>query len=123
MLDTIKFRVAQDQDYLNRICKGRVKLIDVSWNTMSGVAKEFQAKKPKLIHFNLVAKPWHFKDVDYSKEFWEYAKKTAFFEQIEKTLNEYTDYQREEDKTSMMNLISLAEKENDCVGDDRKENV
>ena len=27
LLENIKFSVIQDQDYLNRICKGRVKLI------------------------------------------------------------------------------------------------
>ena len=30
LLDMIKFRVAQDQDYLNRLCKGRVLIIDNS---------------------------------------------------------------------------------------------
>ena len=31
-LSKTTFSVAQDQDYLNRICKGRVKFIDSSWN-------------------------------------------------------------------------------------------
>ena len=28
LLDKIRFSVAQDQDYLNRLCKGRVKIVD-----------------------------------------------------------------------------------------------
>ena len=34
LLGTTKFSVAQDQDYLNRICKGRVKYIDNAWDVM-----------------------------------------------------------------------------------------
>ena len=34
LLETIKFTVAQDQDYLNRLCKGKVKIIDKAWDTM-----------------------------------------------------------------------------------------
>ena len=34
MLEKIKFEVAQDQDYLNRLCKGRVTLVDRQWDCM-----------------------------------------------------------------------------------------
>ena len=34
LLDKIKFAVAQDQDYINRLCKGRVKLFGREWNRM-----------------------------------------------------------------------------------------
>ena len=33
-LEKIKFAVAQDQDYLNRLCKGRVKIISNVWDKM-----------------------------------------------------------------------------------------
>ena len=35
LLETIKFSVAQDQDYLNRLCKGRVKLFSNTWNRIA----------------------------------------------------------------------------------------
>ena len=34
LLETIKFSVAQDQDYLNRLCKGRVRIISNVWDKM-----------------------------------------------------------------------------------------
>ena len=34
LLQTVKFAVAQDQDYLNRLCKGRVRIISNVWDKM-----------------------------------------------------------------------------------------
>ena len=70
MLEKIKFEVAQDQDYLNRLCKGRVKILDYSWNRMPVMGKT--EGKINLIHYNLGAKPWYFDNVVYQEYFWEY---------------------------------------------------
>lgn len=32
LLSTVKYSVIQDEDYLNRMCKGRVKFVDSTWN-------------------------------------------------------------------------------------------
>ena len=45
MLEKIKFEVAQDQDYLNRLCKGRVKILDYSWNRMPVMGKNREKNK------------------------------------------------------------------------------
>ena len=42
LLEKIKFEVAQDQDYLNRLCKGRVKILDKAWNTMPVMGKKME---------------------------------------------------------------------------------
>ena len=34
LLKTVKYSVAQDQDYLNRLCKGRTKIIPDTWDRM-----------------------------------------------------------------------------------------
>ena len=34
LLSTVKYSVIQDEDYLNRMCKGRVKFVDSTWNKM-----------------------------------------------------------------------------------------
>ena len=65
MLETLKFAVAQDQDYLNRICKGRVKILDGSWNTMPGGIQEENRNNINIIHYNLSYKPWHFDNIMY----------------------------------------------------------
>ena len=90
-LDKIKFSVAQDQDYLNRLCKGRVKIVDYGWNRMPIATEKCDDKNIKLIHYNLAYKPWHFEDILYKEYFWEYAQKTEFFEDIMRIKENYTD--------------------------------
>lgn len=117
MLGKIRFEVAQDQDYLNRLCKGRVKILDFSWNRMPIMGK--RDGEINLIHYNLGAKPWYFDDVLYQEYFWKYAKKTEFYNEIKAIGAKYTDADKERDDANSAKLIELAQKETDCVGDDR----
>ncbi len=119
ILEQIRFTVAQDQDYLNRLCKGRTKIIDRVWNRMPIYTDKVKEEDIKLIHYNLAYKPWHFDDTLYKKYFWEYAKKTEYYEDILKIKSEYTDEQRFTDIDQYKNLQSLAALEVSCVGDDR----
>lgn len=118
LLEKIRFEVAQDQDYLNRLCKGRVKILDFSWNKMPVMGK--RDGDINLIHYNLGAKPWYFDDVLYQEYFWEYAEKTEFYNEIKEIGEKYTEADKEKDDASSAKLIELAQKETDCVGDDRK---
>ena len=120
LLDTVKFKVAQDQDYLNRLCKGRVTIIDNEWNTMPAANPEIRSKNPKLIHYNLSFKPWHLDNVPYEEYFWDFAWQTEFYDEIRYIKDHYTESQRQEDIQTGIRLVSLAAKEADCVGDDRK---
>lgn len=120
LLSTIKFSVAQDQDYLNRMCKGRVKIVENTWNRMPVGGDTIDRDKLNLIHYNLAFKPWHFEDILYKEYFWEYAQKTEFFEDIVKIRDNYTDEQKFRDRESNIRLQELAQKECDCVGDDRQ---
>ena len=118
-LEKIKFAVAQDQDYLNRLCKGRVKIISNVWDKMP-ISNDTDTNDLKLIHYNLAFKPWHFEDILYKEYFWKYAKKTEFFDEIIKIRDNYTEEDRFNDKEGDKKLRKLAQKECDCVGDDRK---
>jgi len=117
LLGKVRFEVAQDQDYLNRLCKGRVKLLDASWNKMPVMGKD--DKEIKIIHYNLGAKPWYFDDVPYQEHFWKYASKTEFYDKIKEYRANYTEEEKERDDANSSKLIELAKKEADCVGDDR----
>ena len=117
LLEKIRFEVAQDQDYLNRLCKGRVKIIDYEWNRMPIMGK--RDGDIKLIHYNLGSKPWYFDDILYQEHFWEYAEKTEFYNEIKEIGAKYTDADKEKDDANSTKLIELAQKETDCVGDDR----
>lgn len=125
LLETIKFTVAQDQDYLNRLCKGKVKIISKGWNRMPIATDNMPEEEIKLIHYNLAYKPWHFEDVAYKEHFWKYAQKTEFFDIINEIKNNYTEEERFRDMEQYKKLQALAQKESDCIGDDRlnKENV
>ena len=118
-LETIKFTVAQDQDYLNRMCKGRVKIVDTSWDKMPIYANG-QKEELNIIHYNLGYKPWHFDNIMYEEYFWKYANKTEYKEEIRRIKENYTEEQRFSDREQFKNLEKLAQKESDCVGDDRR---
>ena len=78
-----------------------------------------QDKQPKIIHYNLGAKPWYFDDVPYQEYFWNAAEKTEFYNEIRNYKNEYTEEDKQRDDANSAKLIELAQKEADCVGDDR----
>lgn len=120
LLETVKFSVAQDQDYLNRLCKGRVKIIDRNWDRMPIAADNIDEENIKLVHYNLAYKPWLFDNILYQEYFWKYAQKTDFIDDIMKIKNNYTDEDRAKDSEGDRKLRELAQKESDCVGDDRK---
>lgn len=118
MLEKIKFEVAQDQDYMNRLCKGRVKLLGFEWNRMPAMGK--REGTINLVHYNLGCKPWYFDDVLYQEYFWKYAKETEFYDEIRAMKSKYTDADKEKDDANSSKLMELAKLEADCVGDDRR---
>lgn len=87
-----------DQDILNKLCEHRVKILDMSWNVMFDYAgvrlKEIvrlapewlyleyvEARKhPKIIHYAGPEKPWLFPEGDFANIYWDYAKKTPYYE-------------------------------------------
>ncbi len=48
LLTTVRFSVAQDQDYLNRLCKGRVTLVDRQWDCMPLVNATTKKRRYKI---------------------------------------------------------------------------
>ena len=121
LLENIKFSVAQDQDYINRMCKGRIKYIDSSWE-VEPHPTDFPRKEKDLniIHYLLIYKPWHFDNVLYQEYFWEYAKQTEFYEQILEQRSKYRDIDRARDIERYTALREFALFEANCVGDDRE---
>ena len=118
LLETVKYTVAQDQDYLNRLCKGRVKILPSVWDKMPMPSEKVACEDIKIVHYNLSFKPWHTETL-YEDFFWKYAKETSYIDEIIKIKENYTDEQRFNDLKTGEALIKLAQKEADCVGDDR----
>ena len=89
LLTTYNFETAApDQDYLNVLCKDKVKYLERGWDRMS-VDENYDGEL-HIIHYNNFRKPWCYDDVPYQKYFWEYAPKTNYYEDIMKIKNNFT---------------------------------
>ncbi len=116
LLGAVKFTVAQDQDYLNTLCKNRVKRIDGAWDVMPFYGSELPREKLKLIHYNLAYKPWHHDEIMYEEYFWDYAKRTVYYDQICEEKKGY--YDQELSNKQLAALVSVSKRE----ADDKEEN-
>lgn len=105
LLTSVKFDVAQDQDYLNAICKGHVKFIDETWNSMPIPVDINRPQRPALVHYNLSFKPWHIDDLIYEEYFWNYARKTSYIETILNIKKSYSKQMQENTERVTKNLI------------------
>lgn len=104
LLNTVTFRVGQDQDYLNVLCQNRVRYLGFEWNTMpTGISEGV----PGLIHYNMDAKPWQRDDVKYADHFWDAAALSGFLPQIQAIRKAYTPVHRERAARQTKDLIAL----------------
>lgn len=105
--------IAPDQDYLNVILHGKIQHLDPAWNA------EPQEKIPegtKLVHFNLMNKPWHYEGVPSEELFWEAAKGTGFYGDLKRQQAAFSDEDKKKDGAKVAALIKkggkLAERKN-----------
>ncbi len=117
-----------DQDILNKLCEGRVHFVDMSWNVMVDCGgfrvKEIIAlapehlrklydqarKSPEIIHYAGPEKPWHYPEMDFSQEFWQYARKSPWYEAIlwhmsQHAANEIHSYYKKNEKHPVKDQI------------------
>jgi len=88
-----------DQDILNIVCQGRIKLLDMAWNVMADSGRgradvirqaprsilqdyERARKDPYIIHYCGSTKPWKYPGGDFAEEFWMAARQTPYYEQL-----------------------------------------
>lgn len=114
---SMKFQLL-DQDILNKLCEGSVKFLDMSWNVMVDYGRIRQSqiialapkwlndlykesrKQPKIIHYAGPEKPWIHPEMDFGIEFWNYAKRTPYYEYMisrmitNRTVDFYGKYHR-----------------------------
>lgn len=108
LMNTYTFRVTQDEDYLNVLCKGKVKMVDLGWNKSAFKSDKFDDKNLKLIHYKINWKPWHYDNVYYEEFFWKYARKTFLYDNILKIKASYTEDLHERDNLAFENLVKMA---------------
>lgn len=102
--------IAPDQDYLNLLCKDRIKYIGENWDKMPDFGQYYEEKDLHIIHYNMMRKPWHYKEVPYSNVFWKYAEKTNYYDSLKYELNNYSQEQVMADMQGVENLTKLSDK-------------
>ena len=108
LLSRVTFKVGQDQDYLNVLCQGRVRYVGNEWNAMpTGVG----VRKPKLIHYNMDAKPWRRDGVKYEKEFWDFAATSGYLSEIRAIRKGITAQQQEQSRQQTLELIRMGHRQ------------
>lgn len=108
LLGVYNFRVTQDEDYLNLICKDHVLFLPQIWNTEVFGEIDDPIEDCRILHYIMVSKPWHYEDCRLGEYFWEYAKDTEVCGEIRNILESYTDEERTRDAVSVDNLLALA---------------
>ena len=106
LIDTIQFKVAPDQDYLNVLFHDKVKYLDMAWNKMP-INEDVLEEDIKIIHYNLNYKPWHFDDILYGEHFWNVAKRTKFYDKIMSIKSNYGEKEKKISENNLNNLISI----------------
>ena len=108
LISEFKFSVTQDEDYLNVICKDKIKYVEKEWNLSPAV---YSDKKINLIHYKMDLKPWHYDGVRYGDYFWKYAVNTEVYNELINMKNNYGEADKQKDKDTYVNLVALAKKE------------
>ena len=106
LLATYHFdNIAPDQDYLNVLCHGKITYLDASWDAMPVQSKP-PMENPRLIHYNLFAKPWCYDGIPYEDYFWYYASESPFYEEAKANKKAYPDEQKASDAACMRQLLA-----------------
>jgi len=98
--------IAPDQDYLNFLCKGKIKMLDMGWNKEC-LRDNFKGTL-NLIHYAYFKKPWTDYYVKYGKYFWKYAKETEYFDYITNFRRNFTISKRINNVIAHQNLVKRA---------------
>lgn len=99
--------LAPDQDYFNVILRGKIKLLDRCWNT--GPQEDITGQT-KLLHYYLFKKPWHYDDVPHQDLFWDAAKGTGYYGELQRQLAAFTPAERRKDEDKIASYIKKAAK-------------
>ena len=114
LIQKVCFKVTQDQDYLNVLCHGRIKYLPLGWNK-TAFPDAVRNSELHIIHFKINWKPWHYDGVSLGDEFWEYASRTEYYEEILAIKDSYTEADCARDSQQYANLVALAISETEAA--------
>ncbi len=111
LLKKYKFRLIQDEDYLNVICQDRILQLPRAWNKFPVATDRLDREDLRIVHYGLTWKPWKYGDIPYGEYFWEYAKKTVFYEDLLRLQASYTQEGADRDRAVELSMQALAREE------------
>ena len=100
--------VAPDQDYLNFLCRGRVKYLAPGWNKHAIAGRDIPDSELHVMHYNMFNKPWRYDGVPRGDKFWQVARTTPFIDGILEGYKSYGDAERERDAEGGRRLLLTA---------------
>jgi lipopolysaccharide biosynthesis glycosyltransferase len=101
------FRVTQDQDYLNVLCRGDFLMLDSGWNKTACYNAPVDTPV-NIIHYKINWKPWHYRGVRFEDDFWYYAEMTPYADMLYAMRDSYSDAQIANDQLQYENLVAQA---------------
>ena len=101
------FRVTQDQDYLNVLCRGDFLMLDSGWNKTACYNAPVDTPV-NIIHYKINWKPWHYKGVRFEEDFWHYAEMTPYADMLYAMRDSYSAAQIANDQLQYENLVAQA---------------
>jgi lipopolysaccharide biosynthesis glycosyltransferase len=106
-----------DQAYLNYLCRGRIRILPNGWNK-EPMTIPCEGKK-NIVHYALYKKPWQYDDVIDGEYFWQYAKRSPFYEMILERKDSFGDKERTENdamaKEILLHALKIVDSEETFV--------
>lgn len=100
--------VAPDQDYLNFLCRNKVKFVDGRWNKQS--LPNNTKGKTSIAHYALYKKPWQYDNVLNDEYFWQYANQCKSYEKIINAKQSFSNEQKLLKEKANIDIVAQAEK-------------
>ena len=97
-----------DQAYLNYLCKDKIHILPNGWNKEPmPVACEGEKN---IVHYALYKKPWQYDDVEDGEYFWDYARKSPFYNVISDRRASFDDTEKAKKEAAAAQIIEHARK-------------
>lgn len=104
-----KFPVAQDQDYLNLLCRDRVHYFPYEYNLAP--VESMKGIDPIIVHYKMASRPWNYDGIMHGDCFWKYATDSGFYEELVEIKKNHSDLDKKKDEEIFNNLAALAVEE------------
>lgn len=95
-----------DQAYLNYLCRGRIRVLSSEWNQEPMPLS--CEKRASIVHYALYKKPWQYDDVMYGEHFWQYAKRSPFYEEICRRRDAFGETERAKKEAASSEILEHA---------------